>query len=87
MYWTGKGAVSGFGEAALDRALADPDWVAAQLRGLREHGPKRAKDWARDAVSRLSLEVSWAVCPDRADAAYLEGQVVGLLHRHWVWNR
>lgn len=37
--------------------------------------------------SRLSLEVSRAVCPDRVDAAYLEGQVVGLLRPHGVWNR
>ncbi len=87
VYRTGKGAVSGFGEAALDRALADPDWVEMQLVDLRRHGPKRAKDWARDAVARLGLEVSWAVCADRSDALYLEGQVVGVLKTMGLWNR
>jgi hypothetical protein len=87
VYWTGKGAVSGFGEAALDRALADADWVAQQLRELRENGPKRAKQWARDAVLRLDLEVSWAVCADRDDARYLETQVVDLLRPYDLWNR
>jgi hypothetical protein len=87
VYWTGKGAVSGFGEAALDRALADPAWVEQQLADLREHGPKRAKDWARDAVLRLGLEVSWAVCADRGDARYLEEQVVAALRAHGLWNR
>jgi hypothetical protein len=87
VYWTGKGAVSGFGEAALDRALADPDWVGQQLRDLREHGAKRAKDWARDAVTRLGLEVSWSVTPDRGDALYLEEQVIARLRAHGLWNR
>jgi hypothetical protein len=87
VYWTGKGAVSGFGEAALDRALADPNWVAQQLHALRTRGPKRAKDWARDAVLRLGLEVSWAVSADRTDAKYLEDQTVALLRQHDIWNR
>lgn len=87
MYWTGKGAVSGFGEAALDRALADADWVEQQLAQLRAHGPKRTKDWARDAVFRLGLEVCWAVCADKADAAYLERQVENVLGVHGLWNR
>ncbi|GAA1563910.1 hypothetical protein GCM10009789_16340 [Kribbella sancticallisti] len=87
VYRTGKGAVSGFGEAALDRALADPDWLEQQLQDLRHNGPKRTKDWARDAVLRLGLEVSWSVTPDRGDALYLETQVVTLLRTHGLWNR
>jgi len=87
VYWTGKGAVSGFGEAALDRALADPIWVEQQLRDLHERGPRRAKDWARDAVSRLGLEVSWSVTPDRGDALYLEEQVIARPRGHGLWNR
>ena len=31
VYTTGKGLASGLGEAAFDRALADPEWVAARL--------------------------------------------------------
>ncbi len=87
VYRTGKGAVSGFGEAALDRALADPDWVERQLTDLRTRGARRAKEWARDAVARLAPEVSWAVRPDRADAKYLEDQVLLVLRPCGIWNR
>jgi hypothetical protein len=87
VYRTGKGAVSGFGEAALDRALADPDWVAAKLEHLRAQGPQRAKDWARDAIARLAPEVSWATCADGPDARQLETQVVLLLRPFGLWNR
>lgn len=87
VYRTGKGAVSGFGEAALDRALADPDWVEAQLGCLRTSGPQRAKEWAAAAISRLALEVSWATTADRATARALEDDVVALLRIHDIWNR
>jgi hypothetical protein len=87
VYWSGKGAVSGFGEAALDPALADPDWVEQQLERLRTSGPKRAKEWARDAVLRLGLEVSWAVCADKDEARLLESRVVALLRPHDLWNK
>lgn len=87
VYWSGKGAVSGFGEAALDRALADHDWVEEQLARLRATGPRRAKEWAQQAVLRLGLEVSWAVSADKSDADFLEKQVVALLRPHGIWNR
>jgi hypothetical protein len=87
VYRTGKGAVSGFGEAALDRALADPDWVAGQLERLRTVGPRRAKEWAADAIARIGPDVSWATCPERADAQFLEVQVLQLLRPHGLWDR
>lgn len=86
-YRSGTGATGGFGEAALDRALADPDWVEAQLARLRRHGPGRLTHWARDAVRRLGLEVSWSVCADRSDAVYLERQVLAVLRPHVLWTR
>ena len=33
----------------------------AELLSLRAHGPRRAKEWARDAVARLASQVSWAL--------------------------
>lgn len=87
VYRTGKGAVSGFGEAALDRALADPDWVASKLGHLRAIGPQRAKESARDAISRLAPEVSWTTCADGTDAHHLEVRVVNLLRPFGLWNR
>lgn len=87
VYRSGKGAVSRFGEAALDRAVADPKWVEERLQILRSSGPQRAKEWAAAAISRLAPEVSWATTPDRVAARALEGEVVALLQSHDIWNR
>lgn len=87
VYRTGQGAVSGFGEAALDRALADPEWVAERLVELRAGRPSRAKHWARDAVARLAPEVTWATCHERADARHLEVRAEALLRPFGLWNR
>ena len=62
VYKSGKGAVSGFGEAALDRALADPVWVEQQLALLRSNGPRRAKLWAADAIRRECLQMFAGRC-------------------------
>ncbi|WP_244930437.1 hypothetical protein [Nocardioides sp. W7] len=82
-YLTGQAAVSGFVEAALDRALADPDWVRERLAA----GPQRTRRWAGAAVRRLELDVSWATCTDRDEARWLEGRVVELLRPHGLWVR
>ena len=79
VHLAGTGVMSGFAEAALDRALADPAWVEARLDHLRAGRPGRTRDWARDAVLRLAPEVSWAACHERADARHLEVQVDALL--------
>lgn len=81
------GALGGFGEAALDRALADPAWVEDQLDRLRRDGPRRARDWAVDAVARLAPEVSWAVRSERADAVHLERRVLLVLAPCDLWVR
>lgn len=44
VYAQGRGAVSGFGEAALDRVLADPTWFASRLDDLKTRGPMRTKE-------------------------------------------
>lgn len=87
IYARGRGAVSGFGEAALDRALGNEAWLEDQLASLREHGPKRAKVWAQEAVAFLAPEVCWAECPDKNAALALEKQVETLLGLHGLWNR
>ncbi len=87
VYRTGAGAVGGFGEAALDLALADPDWVEGQARRIRRDGPRRARHWSADAVARLAPDVSWSSCHERADARHLEGQVLLALRPYGLWNR
>ena len=64
IYARGRGAVSGLGEAALDRALADPAWLAQRLASLHADGPARTKEWASDAIRRAQLELCWAAAPD-----------------------
>lgn len=85
-YLTGQEAVGGFAEAALDRALADPDWVERQRHRPDVGSPRRARRWAADAVERLAPEVSWASCPERADARFLESEVEQLLRPCGLWN-
>ena len=86
VYISGKGAVSGFGEAAFDRALADPSWVMDRLRRAEADRPDRAKAWAAAAVSRLPFEVCWTTTVDGAAAKALERQVIIAL-RPGLWNR
>ena len=87
VYRTGKGAVSGFGEAVLARGLADPGWSKPSSTTSAPHGHQRARDWARDAIARLALEVAWATCVEAADARHRENQVVALLRPYGLWNR
>lgn len=87
IYSRGRGAVSGFGEAALDHALADPDWIESQLLALRTVGPKRTKVWAQEAIAHLAPEVRWTECTSKADALQVEAQVESLLGPHTLWNR
>jgi hypothetical protein len=87
MYRRGKAATSGFGEAVLDRALADEAFVARQLDRLREEGPQRTSAWARDAVAWFSPDIRWAVTADSASALLLEAEVEKVLRPHGIWNR
>jgi hypothetical protein len=48
--------VSGSGEAALDRALADPTVVEKHLGAVRAGQSTRASVWAQDAIR---LVTSW----------------------------
>jgi hypothetical protein len=82
-YLTGQATVSGFAEAALDRALADPDWVRERLEG----GPQSARRWAAAAVLRLEMDVAWTTCADREEARWLERRVIELIRPHGLWAR
>lgn len=87
MYRRGKGAVSGFGEAALDRALADAKFIEDRLVSVRAGEPSRASVWALDAIRRLDVEVRWASCGTGAEALAVETAAVELLRTHGIWNR
>jgi hypothetical protein len=87
VYRRGKGAVSGLGEAVLDRALADADFVRERLNELARGRPKRAAAWAQDALAWADLHVRWAVTDDRSAAAVLERAVLDALQGVPLWNR
>lgn len=87
IYRRGKGAVSGFGEAALDRALASTEFIEKHLENVRAGNPARASIWAQDAICWLDVEVRWAICETRDAALALESAVVDLLMTHEIWNR
>lgn len=87
VYASGKAAVSGLGEAAFDRALADAAWIRDRLAELERDGPQRTKVWARDALVRADLQVCWAVTVDKAAAKMLETEVLIALADQDLWNR
>lgn len=87
VYLTGKGLASDLGEAALDRALADPVWLRERLVEVEAGNPRRAKYRGRAAITRAGLQVRWATTPDRASATALEARRVAALAETNLWNR
>lgn len=87
VYTTGKGLASGLGEAAFDRALADPEWLTARLAEVKAGRPMRAKAWGRAALDRADLYLRWSVTADKASARVLENGCLGLLGDIPLWNR
>lgn len=87
VYRRGKAAVSGLGEAVLDRALADAAFVQQHLEGLLAGQPKRAALWAQDALRWAELHIRWAVTADRPAAVALERAVLDASAASPLWNR
>ncbi len=77
VYWSGKAAVSGFGEAALDRAVADPDWVEQQLERLRASGPKRRRNGLVLPSCGSALRCPGRYAPTRTAHQFLRLNVAG----------
>ena len=87
VYFRGKVLVSGLGEAAMDRALADPVWLRERLADVEAGRPDRAKVWGQAALARAELHVRWATVSDRAGAVALEREVLTALRDQDLWNR
>lgn len=87
VYVSGKGVVSGLGEAAMDRALADADWVRERLAEVDRGEPKRAKEWGQAAMSRAKLQVRWTTTMDKESADALEQRVLRTPNDTGLWNR
>jgi hypothetical protein len=87
VYRRGRAAVSGLGEAAMDRALADPDWLRQRLAQVEAGAPARTRDWASAAIERAALQVRWATVPTGAEAKSLERAVLDAYADVALWNR
>jgi hypothetical protein len=83
----GKAAVSGLGEAALDRALADASWLRQRLDEVERGEPRRTAAWAQLAIEVADLHIAWSTTADRSSAAVLERQVLDVLAEEPLWNR
>jgi hypothetical protein len=87
VYATGKGLVSGLGEAVMDRALADVHWLKERTVDVERGRPLRAKAWGQAAFARANLHVRWAITEDRRSAFELERAVLLVLDSGDLWNR
>lgn len=84
---TAEGMVSGLGEAAADRALADSALVRQRLTETENGAPARAKDCARLAVEWADLWVRWATVGTREEALLLEARTIRAMRGTGLWNR
>ena len=88
VYARGRGAVSGLGEAALDRALDDPAWLADRLaKILNTDVTYRTKDWAKEALRRANIEVCSGGSSYADTALAWEARVLLMLEDEVLWNR
>ncbi|GAA3707604.1 hypothetical protein GCM10022204_26920 [Microlunatus aurantiacus] len=87
VYSRGRAAVSGLGEAAMDRALADPDWLRARLARVEDGTVWRTRDWATAALDRAQLRVRWATTETGLQARQLERTVLAAMSSVELWNR
>lgn len=85
VYASGKAAVSGLGEAVLDRALADPEFLRECLERAEAGKPMRAKELSQLAMEWAGLEVRWTTAASKAGAEVLEHQLIAATQG--LWNR
>ena len=76
-----------FGEAVMDRALADVHWLRERLADVEQGRPLRAKAWGQAVFARANLHVCWAITGNRRRAFELERAVLLALNRSDLWNR
>lgn len=72
----GTGAVSGLREAALDRALADAEFVRRRLSEVENGVPTRTRNWAKAAIKWMNIHVCWSSRPDAQSAIDFEDELI-----------
>lgn len=88
-YASGRAAISGFGQAVLDRALSDTSFVEAQLSSMLRGESQSVAAWSRAALATRDASFCWAVTQHKAAARALELQVESRLQAAGVvlWNK
>lgn len=81
-----RGLSSGFGQAVLARALADPAFLESRLAELRVGRVRTPREWVRLAIDSQQIEVRWAVAIDEKSASEIEVSALRLLAPHGLWN-
>lgn len=87
VYTSGKGLASGLGEAVLDRALANEDWIAERLAEVAGGRSRRSKSWGVQAFMWADLHLSWVITADKASARILESEIIESADHSMLWNR
>lgn len=87
IYISGRAPHSGLGNLALERAFADAAWLRQRIAEVEAGMPRNVQEWARAAVQRADLELTWSTTETRNDAAALERSVLDVLRGEELWNR
>lgn len=87
VYVSGRAPHSGLGNLALERALADVNWLRDRLERVESGETMTVQDWARDAVASADLDFSFATTADGAASVRLEHETIAALHARELWNR
>ncbi|TNM67769.1 hypothetical protein FHN55_09135 [Streptomyces sp. NP160] len=87
VYVSGKAAVSGLGEAVMDRALASPEFLRARVAEAEAGRAVTVRAMNRLAFDWAALEVAWATTATKQDALDLERAVLNFLAAEPLWNK
>lgn len=79
--------MSGLGEAVLDRALADPEWLTASSSSSVHKVPHGRRSGLASAFDREQLDVTWSPTATAKAAEELERQILIELGDAVLWNR
>lgn len=87
VYASGKAAVSGLGEAVMDRALARPSFLLARVKDAERGQSATVKGLCRLAFEWAVVEVAWATTPTKDNALRLERATLDALSTGSLWNK
>jgi hypothetical protein len=79
--------LNGLGEAVLDLAVNDAEWLQYRLVEVRAGRSARTVHWARAALERADVEVSLAFTQPEEDRRELEAKTIDLLPQEHLRNK